>query len=133
MFEEVREGAQTGCRGTSRQRRPRTRQLNNQRLNLSRMFGKVQVLEAAERADSNMKRFRGGLVFKAHRLVYHSTLGRRVIKKKQKEATKAITLVPGVDQQNVKARTRFFWSLFLFVVDVTSTTRRYQPQTSRMV
>ena len=29
-----------------------------------------------------MKRFRGGLVFKAHRLVYHSTLGLRVIKKK---------------------------------------------------
>ena len=29
-----------------------------------------------------MKRFRGGLVFKAHKLVYHSTLGWRVIKKK---------------------------------------------------
>ena len=31
----------------------------------------------------NVKRFRGGLVFKAHRLVYHSTLGLRVIKKKK--------------------------------------------------
>jgi len=29
-------------------------------------------------------RFRGGLVVKAHRLVYHSTLGLRVIKKKKK-------------------------------------------------
>ena len=29
-------------------------------------------------------RFRGGLVFKAHRLLYHSTLGSRVIKKKKK-------------------------------------------------
>ena len=29
-------------------------------------------------------RFRGGLVFKAHKLVYHSTLGSRVIKKKKK-------------------------------------------------
>ena len=29
--------------------------------------------------------FRGGLVFKAHRLVYHSTLGLRVIKKKKKK------------------------------------------------
>ena len=29
-----------------------------------------------------MKKFQGGLVFKAHRLVYHSTLGWRVIKKK---------------------------------------------------
>jgi len=28
-----------------------------------------------------VKRFRGGLVFKAHRLVYHSTLGWRVIKR----------------------------------------------------
>ena len=33
-----------------------------------------------------MKRFPGGLVFKAHQLVYHSTLGSRVIKKKKKEA-----------------------------------------------
>ena len=30
----------------------------------------------------NVQRFRGGLVFKAHRLLYHSTLGLRVIKKK---------------------------------------------------
>jgi len=32
-----------------------------------------------------VKRFRGGLVCKAHRLLYHSTLGSRVIKKKKKE------------------------------------------------
>ena len=31
-----------------------------------------------------MPRFRGGLAFKAHRLLYHSTLGLRVIKKKKK-------------------------------------------------
>ena len=31
----------------------------------------------------NVKRFRGGLVFKAHRLLYHSTLGSRVIKEKK--------------------------------------------------
>jgi len=30
----------------------------------------------------SLPRFRGGLVFKAHRLVYHSSLGWRVIKKK---------------------------------------------------
>jgi len=30
----------------------------------------------------NVQRFRGGLVFKAHRLLYHLTLGLRVIKKK---------------------------------------------------
>ena len=33
-----------------------------------------------------MNRFRGGLVFKAHRLLYHSTLGSRVIKKKKKSS-----------------------------------------------
>jgi len=32
---------------------------------------------------AEMKRFRGGLVFKAHRLLYHSTLGLRIIKKKR--------------------------------------------------
>ena len=37
-----------------------------------------------------MKRFRGGLVFKAHRIVCHSTLGWRVIKKKKRPA------LPGV-------------------------------------
>ena len=33
----------------------------------------------------NVQRFRGGLVCKAHRLVYHSTLGLRLIKKKKKK------------------------------------------------
>jgi len=36
----------------------------------------------------NMKRFRGGLVFKAHRWLYQSTLGSRVIKKKKKKKKK---------------------------------------------
>ena len=31
----------------------------------------------------NVKRFRGGLACKAHRLVYHSTLGSRVIKRRE--------------------------------------------------
>ena len=34
-------------------------------------------------ASRNVKRFRGGLVFEAHRLVFHLTLGSRVIKKKK--------------------------------------------------
>ena len=33
----------------------------------------------------DVKRFRGGLVFKAQRLWYHSTLGLTVIKKKKKK------------------------------------------------
>ena len=36
-----------------------------------------------------MKRFRGRLVFKARRLLYHSTLGLRVIKKREKEGGEA--------------------------------------------
>jgi len=36
-----------------------------------------------------MQRFRGGLVFKADRIVYHSTLGLRVIKKKGGAAREA--------------------------------------------
>ena len=32
---------------------------------------------------TNEKRLRGGLVLKAHRWLYHSTLGARVIKKKK--------------------------------------------------
>ena len=38
----------------------------------------------------NVHRFRGGLVFKAHRRVYHSTLGSRVIKKKKKLAPRGV-------------------------------------------
>jgi len=34
----------------------------------------------------NVKGFRGGLVFKAHRLMYHSTLGLRVMKKKMENS-----------------------------------------------
>ena len=41
----------------------------------------------------NVKRFRGGLVFKAHILVYHATLGLRVIMKKSTCASRA-TVAP---------------------------------------
>ena len=51
-----------------------------------------------------MKRSRGGLVFKAHRLVCHSTLGWRVIKKKNK---KKRDNVEGYQDLDLKARTRF--------------------------
>ena len=45
-----------------------------------------------------MKRFRGGLVFKAHRWLYHSTLGSRVIKKKRKNKD------PAPDDETVGGR-----------------------------
>ena len=40
--------------------------------------------EIGGRGSQKLKRFRGGIVFKAHRLVYHSTLGWRVMKKKRR-------------------------------------------------
>ena len=38
----------------------------------------------AQLLHRNVQRFGGGLVFKAHRLLYHSTLGLRVIKNEKK-------------------------------------------------
>ena len=46
----------------------------------------LQGLMCEEReSDRNVQRFRGGLVFKAHRRLYHSTLGLRVIKRRRRE------------------------------------------------
>ena len=42
------------------------------------------VLDISTTTSQNVKRFRGGLVFKAHSLLHHSPLGSRVIKKKKK-------------------------------------------------
>ena len=44
----------------------------------------LQVRSTSQLLHRNVKRFRGGLVSKAHRLLYRSTLGLRVIKKKEK-------------------------------------------------
>ena len=41
----------------------------------------------------NVQRFREGLVFEAHRLLYHSTLGLRGIQKKKKEHSKTVMTV----------------------------------------
>ena len=41
----------------------------------------------------NVKRFRGGLVFKAHGLLYHSTLGSRVIKKERRCGVWGVRLI----------------------------------------
>ena len=45
--------------------------------------------------DEDVKRFREGLVFKAHRLLHHSTLGSRAIKKKEKDEVEGVTGVCG--------------------------------------
>ena len=52
-----------------------------------------------------MKRFRGGLVFQAHRLLYHSTLGLRVIKKTEKSGCLTIsTFITGAVHENGVAK-----------------------------
>ena len=43
------------------------------------------ALDGPKLLHRNEKRFRGGLVFKAHRWLYHSTLGSREIKKRRRE------------------------------------------------
>ena len=53
-----------------------------------------------------MKRFRGGLVFKAHRFVYHSTLGSRVIKKKKKDRG-GVGIEHGVEERDAGFRVYF--------------------------
>jgi len=51
----------------------------------------VQKLQARGRGRRVVQRFRGGLVFKAHRRLCHSTLGLRVIKKKKRLSHKGST------------------------------------------
>jgi len=46
-------------------------------------FHHRRLQQLAQGSPPNVKQFRGGLVFKANKLVYHSTLGWRVIKKKK--------------------------------------------------
>ena len=46
--------------------------------------GRVNSRGSREMPCRNVKRFRGGLVF-AHKLLYHSTVGLRVIKKEEKD------------------------------------------------
>ena len=48
-----------------------------------RVWGLGLTSRPSAASIGNVKRFRGGLVFKAHRLLYHSTLGLRVIKRKR--------------------------------------------------
>ena len=58
-----------------------------------------------------MKRFRGGLVFKAHRLVYHSTLGLRVIKRERdfEEAAALRRKFEAAERDRMLAATFFFF------------------------
>ena len=53
---------------------------------LQRVEWDLNPTQSGESRDSKKA---GGLVFKAHRLLYHSTLGSRVMKKKKEEETAA--------------------------------------------
>jgi len=54
-------------------------------------LGRVVYAKASAELEplKSVKQVRGGLVFKAHRLLYHSNLGLRVIKKKIRAAQMA--------------------------------------------
>ena len=54
----------------------------------------------------NVKRFRGGLVFKAHRLLYHSTLGLRVKKKVTCSRVSRKSRVPKAKRERERERQR---------------------------
>jgi len=45
----------------------------------------------------NVQKFQGGLVFKAHRLVYHSTPGLRIKKKRRRSARPSFSRDKGFD------------------------------------
>ena len=49
--------------------------------------------------SQNVQQFRGGLAFKAHRLLYHSALGLRVIKKKKNKKTEQLLKNKKKEQQ----------------------------------
>jgi hydroxymethylglutaryl-CoA reductase (NADPH) len=52
------------------------------------LYRAVQLSISEQLLRRNVEPFRGGLVFRAHRLLYHSTLGSRVIKKSKKKKKK---------------------------------------------
>ena len=70
----------------------------------------------------NVELFRGGLVFKAHRLLYRSTLGSRVIKKKRRFRTESLDRS---EAHKIKKNRVAFWGAFGF-------TRRIRAKRGRL-
>ena len=54
--------------------------------------GQREIRGRARLVAVHVQRFRGGLVFKAHRLLYHSTLGLRVINKKKDRRRSSVSI-----------------------------------------
>ena len=69
-----------------RRHRPHKRSENDPTL-LSGRSGELYLSTSEQLLRRIVKRFRRGLVFKAHRLVNYSTLGSRLIKKKKKKTS----------------------------------------------
>jgi len=61
----------------------------------NRQLDNSRLIRLSETAPYNVKRFRGGLVCKAHRLLYHSTLGLGVIRKNKRD-TAPYSRIPGM-------------------------------------
>ena len=57
------------------------------------LYRSVQFSIKKEQILKNAQRFRGGLVFKAHRLSHHSTLGLRVINKEKKKNVQGLSFM----------------------------------------
>ena len=82
----------SGCRGFDSAGSPAPRQLSDAKQTRRKSRGERvwklpsgTILNLTTTLRRNMEQFRGVLVFNAHRLLYHSTLGSRVIKKKKKK------------------------------------------------
>ena len=65
-----------------------------------------------------MERFRGGLVFKDHRLSYHSTLGSRVIKKNKTKRPFVLTSFLSLGSLSLRSRqfVPYTWTVNLMIV-----------------
>ena len=72
----------------------------------------------------NVQRFRGGLVFKAHRRVHHSTLGWRVIKKRRRSdyiqgnTPKVSQSPPEIRGERAPAAAK--WYTCIYVLDIST-------------
>jgi len=64
----------------------------------------VSVRNWGQLLHINLQRFRGGPVFKAHRLVYHSTLGLRGIKRGKHAPVRGHDGRPGADDVDAQVR-----------------------------
>ena len=61
------------------------------------------VINSRTPHDMNLQRFQGGLVFKAHRRLYHSTLGLRVIKKRRGRRNETLGPAPKCNRRVLPA------------------------------